>query len=67
MFVKIIIAILFLFILGSLASAMVHLMRSNGTSNGTVRALTYRIVLSLIAFLFLIASAKLGWIEPTGF
>lgn len=67
MLVKIIIAILFLFILGSLASAMIHLMKSDGTGNGTVRALTYRIVLSLIAFLFLIASAKLGWIEPTGF
>jgi hypothetical protein len=67
MFVKIIIVILFLFILGSLASAMFHLMRSDGSGNGTVRALTYRIVLSLIAFLFLLASAKLGWIEPTGF
>lgn len=67
MFVKIIIAVLFLFILGSLASAMLHLMKSDGTGNGTVRALTYRIILSLVAFLFLMASAKLGWIEPTGF
>lgn len=67
MFVKIIIVILFLLIIGSLVSAMFHLMKSDGSGSGTVRALTYRIGLSLIAFLFLIASAKLGWIQPTGF
>jgi len=67
MLIKIIAVILFLFAIGSLVSAMFHLMKSDGASNGTVRALTYRIGLSIFAFLLLLISANFGWIEPTGF
>lgn len=67
MLIKIIVVLLFLLAIGSLASAMFHLMKSDGTSNGTVRSLTYRIGLSLFAFLLLIISGNLGWIQPTGF
>ena len=65
MFIKVIIIILFLLIIGSLASALMGLLKNDG-SNRTVRGLTFRIVLSVFAFLFILLSAKLGWIEPTG-
>ena len=66
MLIKIIIVILFLFILGSLASALFHLLTSTESSPKTVKALTYRIGLSVLAFIILIISAGLGWIQPHG-
>lgn len=65
MIIKIIVIILFLLIIGSLASALFGLLNNDG-SNRTVRALTFRIGLSIVAFLLLLLSAKLGWIQPTG-
>ena len=66
MLIKIIIVILFLFILGSLASALFHLLTSTESNSKTVKALTYRIGLSVLAFIILIISAGLGWIQPHG-
>ena len=66
MLVKIIIIILFLLIIGSLASALLGLLKTSGDDNRTVRALTYRIGLSILAFAILMISAKLGWIQPHG-
>ena len=62
MLIKIFIVILFLLIIGSLASALFHLLVSKETNNKTVRALTYRIGLSVFAFIIIIISKYFGWI-----
>ena len=66
MLVKIVVLILFALIVGSLASALFSLLKSGGNSNRTVKALTYRIGLSVLAFIILMVSAKFGWIQPHG-
>ncbi len=63
---KIVVAIAFLLILASLASALVFLMRDKGKSNRTVQALTLRVGFSVALFLFILLSYELGWIQPTG-
>jgi len=60
---KYVIIILLLFILFSLGSAMFYLVKGKGKSQNTIRFLTVRIVLSVLLFLFIILSAKMGWIE----
>ena len=66
MFIKIIVLILFVFVVVSLATAAFSLLKSGGGNNRTVRALTVRIGLSILAFIVLMISAKLGWIQPHG-
>lgn len=39
---------------------------SRNASHRMVRALTWRIGLSVALFLFILLSWKLGWIQPTG-
>jgi hypothetical protein len=63
---KIVVAIAFILILGSLASALIFLMRDKGKSNRTVQALTLRVGFSVALFLFILLCYKLGWIQPTG-
>ena len=63
---KILVAIAFILILGSLGSALFFLMRDKGKSNRTVNALAMRVGLSVTLFLLLLAAYKLGWIAPTG-
>ncbi|WP_343587605.1 twin transmembrane helix small protein [Herbaspirillum sp.] len=63
---KIVVAIAFILILASLASALVFLMRDKGKSNRTVQALTLRVGFSVALFLFILLSYKLGWVQPTG-
>jgi hypothetical protein len=63
---KILIAIAFILILGSLGSALFFLMRDKGKSNRTVNALAMRVGLSVTLFLLLLAAYKMGWIAPTG-
>jgi hypothetical protein len=53
-------------IAGSLASGLFFLVRDPGDSKRTVKALTIRISISLILFVFLIISFKLGLIKPHG-
>jgi len=59
--------LIFVGILGSLASALFYLMRDKGTSSKTVNALTLRIGMSVALFLFLLFAHWMGWIETTGF
>ena len=66
MLVKIIVIVLFLLIIGSLASALFGLLKVGEDNNRTVRALTYRIGLSVAAFIILMVGAKFGWIQPHG-
>jgi hypothetical protein len=63
---KIVVAIAFVLILGSLASALFFLMRDKGRSNRTVHALALRVGLSITLFLLVLFSYKMGWIRPTG-
>ena len=63
---KIIVAIAFILIIGSLASALVFLMRDKGKSNRTVQALALRVGFSITLFILLLLAYKLGYIQPTG-
>ena len=63
---KIIVAIAFILIIGSLASALFYLMRDKGQSNRTVHALALRVGLSIVLFALILIAYKLGWIAPTG-
>ena len=63
---KILVAIAFILILGSLGSALFFLMRDKGKSNRTVNALAMRVGLSVTLFLLLLAAYEMGWIAPTG-
>jgi hypothetical protein len=63
---KIVVAVAFILILGSLASALFYLMRDKGKSNNTVRALAFRVGFSITLFLLILLAHKLGYIEPTG-
>jgi hypothetical protein len=64
--IKILVAVAFLLIIGSLASALVFLMRDKGKSNRTVHALALRVGFSILLFIFLLVAHQLGWIQPTG-
>jgi putative copper export protein len=66
MLIKFLIVILFILIVGSLVSAMFHLLTSKENNDKTLRALKFRIGLSVLAFVILIISALLGWIQPHG-
>ncbi|VAW47214.1 hypothetical protein MNBD_GAMMA02-577 [hydrothermal vent metagenome] len=61
---KYLIVVILLFIIFSLGSAMFYLVKGQGQSKNTVRFLTIRVVLSVVLFLFILLSAKMGWIEP---
>jgi len=63
---KIIVAIAFILIIGSLASALLFLMRDKGKSNRTVYALTLRVGFSVLLFILLLIAYKFGLIQPTG-
>jgi hypothetical protein len=63
---KIVVAIAFVLIIGSLGAALFFLMRDKGKSNNTVRALAVRVGLSITLFLMLLVAYKLGYIQPTG-
>ncbi len=61
------IVVLFLIgILFSLGSGLVFLLRDKGGSTRMVKALTWRIGLSLLLFALLITSYFLGWVYPHG-
>jgi hypothetical protein len=63
---KIIVAIAFLLILGSLGSALFFMMRDKGRTKRTMQSLAMRVGLSITLFLMLLAAYQMGWIEPTG-
>lgn len=63
---KIIVILLFLAALGSLATAMVFLVKDKGQTNRTAKALTYRIGISVFIFALLMFAYFAGFIEPHG-
>jgi hypothetical protein len=64
MLIRAIIAILFLFIFYSLGSALYYLVRDPKRSTRVVKALSWRIGLSIALFIFLMIAFWLGWITP---
>ena len=63
---KIVVAVAFILILGSLGSALFFLMRDKGKSNRTVQALTMRVGFSIALFLLILLAYHFGYIKPTG-
>ena len=66
MLIKVLVVILFLLILISLGSGLVYLVKDQGKTKRTTNALTWRIAISLIAFLLLIIGYFTGLIQPHG-
>ncbi|MGI9301536.1 MAG: twin transmembrane helix small protein [Gammaproteobacteria bacterium] len=66
MLFKIIVVLLLLFIVGSLASGFVFILKDKGQSDRAVKALSWRIGLSLFAFALLMAGHYAGLITPHG-
>jgi len=64
MLVKAIIVLFLIFILFSLGSALYYLVRDRSNSERIVKALTWRIGLSIILFILLMIAFALGWITP---
>ena len=64
--VKIIIIIAFVAILFSLGNALFHLVKHEEQSKKTVHALTFRIGLSILLFIFLFIAMATGLIKPHG-
>ena len=78
-FMKIIVALAFVAILGSLASALIYMMRgsrpdrttgeaqsSQAPKGSMATALAFRVGLSILLFLCILLAWKMGWIQPTG-
>jgi hypothetical protein len=62
--IKIIVILLLVFIFFSLGSALYYLMRDKDNSDRIVKALTWRIGLSLVVFILLMIAFAMGWIAP---
>jgi cytochrome bd-type quinol oxidase subunit 2 len=66
MLIKSLIVLVLIAILVSLFSGMFFLVKDNGQSKRTVKALTVRIVLSVALFILLIVAFATGLIQPHG-
>ena len=66
MSIKIVVVLLLVGILISLGSGLIFLLKDQGDSKRTVKALTLRIALSLLAFGLLMLGYFAGWIQPHG-
>lgn len=64
LFIKAIIVVLLVFIVFALGSALYYLMTDKGDSERIVKALTWRIGLSLLLFVILMISFAMGWLTP---
>lgn len=63
--IKVIIVLFLGFIFFSLGSALYYLVRGKrGDSDRIVKALTWRIGLSMVLFILLFIAFALGWIQP---
>lgn len=64
MYIKTIIILFLLFIFYALGSALYFLVRDKADSTRVVKALTWRIGLSIVLFLLLFLAFAMGWIQP---
>ncbi|SFU28255.1 twin transmembrane helix small protein [Pseudoduganella namucuonensis] len=64
---KIVVAIAFLLILGSLGSALYHMMRQKDKADPRMaRSLGLRVAFSILLFAAILIANQLGYIQPTG-
>jgi hypothetical protein len=61
---KIIILLFFIGIIASLGSALYYMMNNQDDPTKMIKALSWRVGLSLVLFLFLMLSFYMGWITP---
>ncbi|MDH5180714.1 MAG: twin transmembrane helix small protein [Gammaproteobacteria bacterium] len=66
MFMKILIVFVLVLILGSLAMALVAMVKDRGRSERTVKALTLRIGMSIGLLIFILIGYAAGLITPHG-
>ncbi len=66
MLVKAVIIIILLFILYSLASSFIFMLRDKGDGERVLRRLIWRVGLSVFLFVVLYIMFRLGWIEFSG-
>lgn len=64
MLTKIFVIAVMLIILFALGSSLFFLIYDEGKTKRTVKALTWRIALSLSLFIFLFIAFSMGWIQP---
>jgi hypothetical protein len=64
--VKVVVLVLLLATVVSLFRALSAMMRGEGGEGKTVKALAWRIGLSIAIFLFLLLSMYMGWVKPHG-
>ena len=63
---KVIILSLLLFVLISLGQALMYLIKDDGRSDRVVKALTWRIGVSVLIFILLLLGSVFGLIQPHG-
>ncbi|UXI68651.1 twin transmembrane helix small protein [Tahibacter amnicola] len=63
---KIIIIAFLIVILYNLGAGLYYMMVDKGATDRTVKALTWRIALSVTLIILVIIGIKLGWIQPHG-
>ena len=71
---KYLVIVAFIAILGSLAAALVYMMRGGNDvdkdgaprKNHMERALAFRVGFSILLFIVVLVSYLMGWIQPTG-
>ena len=62
--VKLIVIVLLIAAVVSLARALMSLVRNEGKSGRTMRALAWRVGVSAMVFVFILVSMMMGWIQP---
>jgi len=62
--VKLIVIVLLIAAVVSLARALMSLVRNEGKSGKTMRALAWRVGFSVMVFVFILVSMLMGWIQP---
>lgn len=73
---KYVVIVAFVAIIGSLVAALVYMMRGGGgeasddveapRKNHMARALAFRVGFSILLFVVVLFSYRMGWIQPTG-
>ena len=66
MLFKILAAVILVTVLVSLGMGMVYMMKDKGQSDRTVKALTFRVGLSVVLFILFLIAATTGLITPHG-
>ena len=63
---KLVVVLILVGVMGSLFSALFFLLRDRGASRRTVKALTFRVGLSMVLFALLMLAFRVGWIPGHG-